>query len=407
MINMRTILHCDCNAFYASVETALNPELKNVPMAVGGNPEARHGIILAKNEAAKKYGVVTAETIWSARKKCPEIVIVPPHHDLYEEYSIRVNDIYKEYTEFVEPFGIDESWLDVTDVRELFGDGEKIANELRERVRREVGLTISVGVSFTKAFAKLGSDYKKPDATTVIMPEDVEKTVYPEKLNTLLFAGRKTCEEFKKYGIITIGDLAKSDESFILNKFGKNGHLLYKYANGTDGERVRSIYENEDVKSIGNSYTFPHDLVGEEEIRTAAVWLADTVSSRLRRAGVKCGGVAVVIKDENLKSITRQKALDRATDHAADLAKCAMELVKKCRSLSRPVRMLGITAMNLSSGGTGQVSLFDTGKSEKNEKLDAAMDSVRKKYGKNALKFASSTQFDTEAAKDDDNGEGD
>ena len=401
---MRTILHCDCNSFFASVETLGKPELRNVPMAVGGSEESRKGIILAKNEAAKKYGIITAETIWSAKKKCPHLIVVPPHHDKYMEISQRVNNIYKEYTEFVEPFGIDESWLDVTNVKALFGDGETIANELRKRICDEIGITISVGVSFTKSFAKLGSDYKKPDATTVIMPENVKKIVYPQKLGNLLFAGGKTCELFKKYGVITIGDLANCDENFIKNNFGKNGLLLYNYARGNDNDKVRSIYEEEEIKSVGNSYTFPHDLTGEEEIRHALVWLSDVVSSRMRKMNVKCTVVGIVIKDENLKSITRQVSISNPTNHGGDLFKYGMELIKKNWNLSCKIRMLGISGTNLVKEGEEQVSLFTIGDNSKNEKLDAAIDSLRAKFGQKAIKFASSDEYHTKyVEKGEDN----
>lgn len=400
-IVMRVILHCDCNSFFASAEIRDNPDLKNVPLAVGGNPETRKGIILAKNDIAKKYGVVTAETVWSAKKKCPELVVVPPRHERYEELSRIVNDIYKEYTEYVEPFGIDESWLDVTECRALFGSGEAIADELRRRIREETGLTISVGVSFNKAFAKLGSDYKKPDATTVIMPHDVESKVYPQSLGNLLYAGKRVCEEFGKYGIITIGDLARSDRGFIEQTFGKNGIRLYGYARGEDNERVKSIYDKEEVKSVGNSYTFPKSLVGEEEIRRAAVWLGDTVSSRMRRLKVKCTTLGVVIKDESLKSITRQTTLSEPTNHAVTIARCAAELIKRSWNTSVPIRMLGITASSLVKEGEEQISLFD-GSDKKKSKLDGAIDSIRDKYGNNSLKFASSYSFDTECAKEYD-----
>lgn len=396
---MRTILHCDCNSFYASVEALDNPELKNIPMAVGGSEESRKGIILAKNEPAKKYGIVTAETIWSAKKKCPHLVIVPPRHSRYQEVSEKVNSIYREYTEFVEPFGIDESWLDVTDVYDLFGSGEKIANEIRKRVQEEIGVTVSVGVSFTKSFAKLGSDYKKPDATTVIMPEDIKKIVYPQKLGNLLFAGGKTCEEFRKYGIVTIGDLAECDESFIYKNFGKNGMLLYNYAKGNDNDRVRSIYDKEEIKSVGNSYTFPHDLVGEEEIRHALLWLSDVVSSRMRHMKVKCSVVGIIIKDENFKSITRQITLTNPTNHGGDLYKTGMELIKKCWNMSRGIRMLGISGTNLVADGEEQISLFNIADNKKQEKLDAAIDSVRAKFGQKAIKFASSDEYTAKYAE--------
>lgn len=395
---MRVILHCDCNGFFASVEALDNPELKNVPMAVGGDVESRKGIILAKNEPAKKYGIVTAETIWSARKKCPHLIIVPPRHDRYMEISGIINEIYKEFTEFVEPFGIDESWLDVTDVRELFGEGKHIADTLRKRILDEVGITISVGVSFTKSFAKLGSDYKKPNATTVIMPEDVERIVYPQPLGNLLFAGAKSCEEFAKYGILTIGDLAKSDRVFIEKHFGKNGVLLYNYARGDDTDMVRSIYNAEEPKSIGNSYTFSHDLQGEEEIRGALVWLSDVVSSRMRKANVKCSVISVTVRDANFKTISRQQTLNAATNHGGDLLKVGMELVKRC-GIMHDIRLLGISGSNFVRDGEEQVSLFGEEKCKKSEKLDAAIDSVRARFGQKVVKFASSEEYYTKYAE--------
>ena len=395
---MRVILHCDCNGFFASVEALDNPELKNIPMAVGGDAESRKGIILAKNESAKKFGIVTAETIWSARKKCPHLVIVPPRHERYTEISARVNEIYKEYTEFVEPFGIDESWLDVTDVKELFGDGVTIANELRRRIAEEIGITISVGVSFTKSFAKLGSDYKKPDATTVIMPEDVEKIVYPQKLGNLLYAGAKSCEEFKKYGITTIGDLANADKGFVEKHFGKMGMLLYNYATGNDNDKVRSIYEEEEVKSIGNSYTFAHDLYTEEEIRHALVWLCDVVSSRMRKADVRCSVVTATIRDTNFRTVTRQMTISQPTNHGGDLVKYGMELVKKC-GITQGVRLLGISGSNFVHDGEEQVSLFGTENANRNEKLDEAIDALRARFGQKAIKFASSEEHYTKYAE--------
>ncbi len=278
----RTILHCDCNGFYASVECVMNPALRDVPMAVGGDEESRHGIILAKNEKAKKFNIKTAETIWQARQKCPELVIVPPRHDLYHEFSKRVMDIYKRYTDRVESFGLDEAWLDVTESKMLFGDGKHIADELRHVVREETGLTISVGVSFCKVFAKLGSDYKKPDATTVFSRENWKEFIYPLPAQDLLFVGRKTTAELHKLGITTIGQLAAFDERSLVSHLGKAGGMLYRYANGLDDEEVRLVNEKDDVKSIGNGITFSHDLTGEGEIRGGIYALCDSVASRMR-----------------------------------------------------------------------------------------------------------------------------
>ncbi|MBO5917332.1 MAG: DNA polymerase IV, partial [Oscillospiraceae bacterium] len=205
----RVIFHCDLNSFFASVELLDHPELRHLPVAVCGDPEGRHGIILAKNEPAKAVGVRTAETIWQAKRKCPELVLLPSHHDRYREFSRRVNAIYEEFTDRVEPFGIDESWLDVTGKLHLFGgDAQALADRIRARVRTELGLTVSVGVSFNKVFAKLGSDYKKPDATTVIGREDVERMVFPLPVTDLLFVGRAAAQELARYGVHTIGQLA-------------------------------------------------------------------------------------------------------------------------------------------------------------------------------------------------------
>ena len=251
----RVILHCDCNNFFASVETLLNPSYRGIPMAVCGSQEDRHGIVLAKNEEAKKYGIKTAETVFSAKKKCPYLVIASPHYDEYEKYSMKLNAIYGEYTDKVEPFGIDESWLDVTASRRLFGTGEEIAELIRQRVKNEIGVTVSIGVSFNKVFAKLGSDYKKPDAITAISKENFRQIVFPLPVSDLLFVGKKTTEELEKIGIRTIGDLASTSKDMLRYKLGKMGDMLYDYANGLDSSPVGSGI-NREAKSISNGFTF-------------------------------------------------------------------------------------------------------------------------------------------------------
>ena len=257
----RIILHCDLNCFYASVELLSHPELRDVPTAVCGDPASRHGIILAKNEPAKRCGVQTAETIWQARKKCPGLVLLPPHHALYREYSHRVNALYDEYTDLVEPFGIDESWLDVTGSLHLFGgDARQLADTLRRRVREELGLSLSVGVSFNKVFAKLGSDYKKPDATTVISRDTWRDLVWPLPVGDLLYVGGAARKLLRQYGITTIGQLAACRREMLETLMGKLGGQLYEYANGLDTDPVRSRYEAEPVKSVGNGTTFPQNL---------------------------------------------------------------------------------------------------------------------------------------------------
>lgn len=380
----RTILHCDCNGFYAGVECVQNPKLKTVPMAVGGDEESRHGIILAKNEIAKKFGIQTAETIWQAKRKCPDLVIVRPHHDLYSQYSKRVMDIYKEYTDYVEPFGLDEAWLDVTASKRLFGDGVKIANELRKRVREETGLTISVGVSFCKVFAKLGSDYKKPDATTVFSKDNWKLFIYPLSVRDLLFVGKKTGDELERIGIKTIGQLASLDEHILIEHFGKAGIMLSRYARGLDNEPVKSIYEKNEVKSVGNGITFRKDLLGEEEIRGGVYALSDSIASRMRKKGLKCTTVQVMIKDPKFKTISRQKKLEFPTYTSRDIREAAMDIIKRSWNMKLPIRMLSVTGTNLVSEDKvfSQMSLFGDDEEEKKiEKFEKTVDNLKARFG--------------------------
>ncbi len=391
----RTILHCDCNAFYASVECRINPELENKPVAVAGNIIKRHGIILAKNEIAKKYGVKTAETIGSAKQKCPDIVLVLPHHDLYEEYSKKVNDIYKQYTDLVEPFGIDESWLDVTASVGLFGSGKDIADEIRRRVKEEIGITVSVGVSFNKVFAKLGSDYKKPDATTVIDRENYKRIVHPLPVSDLLYVGKRTCDILKSTGIKTIGDLAAYDRDLIGAMLGKMGYMIHDYANGIDEDPVKNVSDTREIKSVGNGMTFKTDIVNENELRCGITSLADSICSRMRRAKVKCRGIQVYIKYADFKTVSKQKQLEFPTHISKEIAAEAFELANIVRDKRKPIRALRITGINIvDEGNVGrQMSLFDEeddGKQEKLERLETNIDKIRKKFGKGAIKYCSS-----------------
>ena len=279
----RVIFHCDLNCFYASVELLSHPELREVPVAVAGDPASRHGIILAKNEPAKQCGVKTAETIWQAKKKCPNLVLLPAHHKLYREYSNKVNAIYDEYTDLAESFGIDESWLDVTNTLHLFGgDAKALANAIRQRVKRELGLTLSVGVSFNKVFAKLGSDYKKPDATTVITRENFRRIVWPLPVSDLLYVGRAAEQTFQRFGVKTIGDLAAFDRQALFTLLGKHGVQLHDYACGLDRSPVSPAGQYTPPKSVGNGFTFPRNLQGREEIRGGITQLSDHVAARLR-----------------------------------------------------------------------------------------------------------------------------
>ena len=300
----RKILHCDCNSFYASVELLYNPEYKDKPVAVGGDESSRHGIVLAKNELAKKCGVKTAETIRTARYKCPDLIVLPPHHDLYERYSKIVNGIYLHYTDLVEPFGIDESWLDVTNSYHLFADSAtQLADMIRQRVYYETGLTISVGASFNKVFAKLGSDYKKPDATTVISPKNFRQIVYPLKVEDMIYVEKTTKDALNNLGVYTIGDLSKLSCEFLVDRFGKHGKELYTFANALDNSPVTAYESEKEVKSVGSGNTFSHNLDSMEEIKPAIMRLSEDVGYRLRKHRVYANGVQISLKDPALSPL--------------------------------------------------------------------------------------------------------
>ena len=389
----RIILHCDLNCFYASVELLSHPDLRDIPTAVCGDPTSRHGIILAKNEPAKRCGVQTAETIWQAKKKCPALVLLPPHHDLYREYSRKVNAIYEEYTDLVEPFGIDESWLDVTGSLHLFGgDAKALADTLRQRMKQELGLTRSVGVSFNKVFAKLGSDYQKPDATTVISRENWKKLVWPLPVGDLLFVGSAARKLLRQYGVETIGQLAACRVEMLETVMGKLGVQLYEYANGLDREPVRSRYEAEPVKSVGNGTTFPKNLTTPEQVKGGIAVLADSVATRLRHYGLYAGGIQVTVRDPEFHDRSRQTQLPAPTHLIRDITQAAMDLTALLWKPPSPIRALTVTAIHLVQEGEAyeQVDLFGAAaapQKERQEKLEAAMDRIRVKYGAGAISF--------------------
>ena len=389
----RIIFHCDLNSFYASVELLDHPELRHLPVAVCGDPESRHGIILAKNEPAKKFRVQTAETIWQAKRKCPDLVLLPAHHRVYREFSRRINRMYQDYTDLVEPFGIDESWLDVSGTLHLFGgDPTALADEIRRRMRQEFGLTISVGVSFNKMFAKLGSDYKKPDATTCITRENFRQMVWPLPVGDLLYVGRAAAETMKKFGVRTIGDLARFDRESLFHLLGRHGAQLHDYANGLDTDPVRSRYEPEMVKSVGNGTTFPKNLTTAEQVRGGVAVLADSVATRLRHSGLYAGGVQVTVRDPQFHDRSRQMQLSAPTHLIRELTAAAMDLTGQLWKPPAPVRALTVTAIHLvrSEDAYEQVDLFTAGaapKKEKQEKLEAAMDRLRGKFGTDVISY--------------------
>ena len=390
----RTILHCDLNGFYASVELRDKPELWDKPVAVCGDPESRHGIILAKNEVAKKFQVKTAETIWQARRKCPDLILLPAHHDQYRLWSQRVNAIYARYTDLVEPFGIDESWLDITGSMHLFGgDGRTIADQIRGVVKAETGLTISVGVSFNKVFAKLGSDMKKPDATTVLTRSDVPEKVWPLPVTDLLFVGRASAKVLRQYGVHTIGDLAAFGRERLEQLLGKQGGQLYEYASGLEHSPVTRAGETPPPKSVGNGITFRRNLIGWKDIHTGVALLSDSVAARLRKHAMKCTTVQVTIRDPNFKDICRQARLAAPSCTAQDIGRAALGLIRCSWNGSAPIRALTITGQNLLPEGEAveQLDLFTAGatpRREKREQLERAMDGIRNKYGRTAIRSA-------------------
>ncbi len=389
----RTILHCDLNSFYASVELLSHPELRQQPVAVCGDPDSRKGIILAKNEPAKRCGVKTAETIWQARQKCPDLVFLPPHHDQYRQFSHIINNIYGQYTDLVEPFGIDESWLDITGSMHLFGgDARAIADGIRRRISQELGLTLSIGVSFNKVFAKLGSDYRKPDATTVIPPESWQEIVWPLPLSSLLYAGPAAQRALGQYGIHTVGDLAAVDPVLPQRLLGKLGRQLWDFANGRDTAPVRPQHEKEPVKSVGNSFTFRENLISREQVLQGMSLLCDSVASRLRQQNLYCGAVQIGLRDPAFRNISRQKQLACSTHSMRDLLRTAMELADCIWKPPSPLRLLSVTALSLTDRleTYEQVSLFVPQQSAgeaKLEKLEETVDAIRKKYGGKAIAY--------------------
>ena len=393
----RLIFHCDCNYFFASCECLDHPELKSVPLAVAGDPENRVGVVVAKNELAKKYGVKTTDTVWQAKRKCPDLVFVPPRHHLYKEISNRINDIYHEYTEYVEPASIDESYLDMTGAPDFYGmTAREMADALRDRIRTEIGVTISVGVSFNKIFAKMGSDYKKPDATTEITPDNYREILWPLPVSDLMFAGKAAVAVLNKKSIHTIGDLARQPKGRMRDLLGKGGDQLWLYANGLDTEPVRKWGDAPEIKSVSRGMTFKRDLVTEEEIRTGVAVLVDHVAMSLRRHGLKGAVINIQIKTPDLRVISRQTSLDHYTYLQHEIQEIAMRLIRGNWTIGEkaPIRAItvGVTKLLPSDQAGEQMDMFDllvttnVGKPikaqrEKHEKLEAAVDSIRRRFG--------------------------
>jgi len=381
---VRVILHSDCNSFYASVEAAEDLSLRGQPVAVCGDSSLRHGIILAKSAQAKKCGVITGEAIWQAKQKCPGLVLIPADQRKYLLYSRRMREVYKRYTHKVEPFGLDESWLDVSG-HEL--SGEEIAAQIRNAAKQELGITVSVGVSFNKVFAKLGSDMRKPDATTVITPGNYRDKVWPLPVDDLLYVGRATKRRLAGLSLHTIGDLARAEDGLIRGLLGKNGQMLQCFARGQDDSPVLCAEEADEIKSVGNSTTTPHDVCTEEEAKAVLYLLADSVAARLRAHHFACNTVSVWMRDSELNSINRQRKLPQPSDTGADIARMALELLREHYAWQLPLRSLGVCASDLdSTHSMVQLPLWTPPKARRERELEGALDDIRSRWGHNAVR---------------------
>ena len=394
----RTILHSDCNCFYASVELLHHPELRGKPVAVGGDPEARHGIVLTADYTAKRRGVKTGMALWQARQVCPDIIFLPPRMDLYLRFSRMAQEIYAEYTDKREPYGIDESWLDVTDSVSLKGDGYHIAQEISSRMKKELGITVSVGVSFNKIFAKLGSDYKKPDAITTMNKDEYRDKAWPLQVSDLLYVGSATNNKLRGIGIRTIGDLARTEESLLVRKLGKMGSILWAFANGYDESPVKIENTSAPIKSVGNSTTTPKDMETDEDVKIVLYILAESVAARLRENGFRCRTVEISIRDKDLLHFSKQVKLQNASNITREIAEAGYKLYKESYRMpadehelknsrpefyQKPLRSIGIRGTDLVTDYFWeQLDMFmDPQAREKQMKVDAAVDNIRKRFG--------------------------
>lgn len=391
-VTERTVLHSDLNNFFASVECHLNPSLYGHPVAVAGDPEARHGIILAKNEEAKRCGVTTGEALWEARLKCPDIIFVPPHYDKYFEYSQCVREIYADFTDLVEPYGLDECWLDVTGSSRLFGDGQNIADMIRRRVKSELGVTVSVGVSYNKIFAKLGSDMKKPDAVTVLSPENWEERVWPLPVSELLYVGHSTTRKLMSRGVLTIGDLAHYPYECVRQLLGKNGTALWRYANGLDRSPVMPVNYERGVKSVSHGITCRQNLETPEQVWKVMLELAQDVGHQLRGYGLAATGVRVYIRESDINyGLAKQSRVSFPTQSPLEIAQAARILFMENYQWNNPVRAVCVSTFGLVPRDSAvQLNLFvDETRRMRRQKLDDCIDEIRGRFGKHSIIAAS------------------
>ena len=383
----RIIIHSDMNSCYASIECSLNPELKGKPVAVGGSVEDRHGIILAKTAEAKKFGVTTGEPIWQAEKKCPGLIIVPPHFDIYAKYSSLARDIYRRYTDKIEPMGLDEAWCDITGSILLFGSVENITNGIREAFKNELGITVSIGVSYNKIFAKLGSDLAGIDEVVTITKENYKDIVWPLGVGSIMGVGRNTAKKLQSYGIRTVGDLANTESDWLKLTFGVTGEDMWRYANGFDSSRVMPDGYAREVKSIGHGVTCREDLTNDEEVWLAFLQLSQDVSKRLKEERLAATSVQISVRDTFLMTRQFQCETVYPTQSAMDISKTALKLFKENYSWVSNVRALSIRAINLcDEDAPMQLDLSGEYKQHDRQKIiDDTTLALREKFGSDAL----------------------
>jgi DNA polymerase-4 len=379
----RIILHCDLNKFYASVEHLYHPELRGRPIAVGGDPEARHGIVLTADALAKARGVKTGMALWQAKQVCPEITFVPPHMELYQQMSKKARGIYRRYSDRIEPFGIDEVWLELTGCCDDLAQGYALGDKIRRQIKEELGLTISVGVSWNKVLAKYASDYRKPDAVTLITKENLKEIFWPAPVEDLLYVGRATQAKLNHYCIRTIGQLACADPAFLHRLLGKMGDILYAFANGRDQTPVSLEGTVAPIKSVGNSITTPRDLTTEEEVKIVVYLLCESVAARMREDGSVCQTVELTVRDNSLFHFSRQQRLSPATDLTEELARAAMALFRASYDWQKPIRSIGVRGCQLvPRSEVVQYDLFtDQKKRDALQRLDRTVDTIRGRFG--------------------------
>ncbi len=378
----RVVLHVDANSFYASVSVLYRPDLRGKAVSVCGDPAERHGIVLASTREAKKAGVKTGMAIWQARQCCPELICVPPDYPLYIHFSHMMREIEESWTDRVEPFGLDENWLELTQPGLTMADGIRAAEAIRLRIREELGITVSVGVSFNKVLAKLGSDLKKPDAVTVLDPAHWRERVWPLPASDLLYVGPKTTRKLLLLGIRTIGDLARAPTEVMEARLGKNGLMIRAFACGIDPSPVRRCGQEEIIKSVGNSATAPHDVMTPQQARCMCYLLAESVGARLREAGFRCRSVSLSVRRTDMIWAGHQRVLSRPTDLTAEIGAAAWALWEERFSGWLPLRSLGISVGQLSDRSAPvQLEMFGEERRRRLEAIDASLDSLRRRFG--------------------------